>query len=386
MIRGAQTGRGRRQGFTLIELLAVVAVIGVVVGLLLPAVQAARETARKTSCMNNLRQIGLALHAFETLNNKFPAGRGMPDWVANGAPRVSYTHYTQVQPEHKTGFYSVHVRILPFMGGENEFKTIKFDQAQMKRMTMDGKPCNNNYDVYARSRGLFVCPSDPHAVRLISENSYRYNVGGTTPYGGAQATYRQTNQQAYSSDGFPCTGNGAFTAGQSLPAGAFTDGLSHTAFFSERTMGSGVDPTARPPTKSDIVRMPDRVDGLVPPEDMYQRCLNYRPIPSPFHFTAPGRWLPGSDWSNGWPFAGYDSTQYNHVAPPNWEGWDCGSWSAIPDTPGEHAIISARSQHPGIVNVSFGDGRVESVCDAVDLQVWRAWGTRSGNEPDSGLP
>jgi prepilin-type processing-associated H-X9-DG protein len=68
------------------------------------------------------------------------------------------------------------------------------------------------------------------------------------------------------------------------------------------------------------------------------------------------------------------------VAPPNWAGQDCGSWSAIPDTPGEHAIVSARSKHPGVVNVLLGDGSVHNVSDSIDLKVWRSLGTRFGGE------
>ena len=97
-----------------------------------------------------------------------------------------------------------------------------------------------------------------------------------------------------------------------------------------------------------------------------------------------GRWPAGSDWSNGWPFAGYDATQYNHVAPPNWDGYDCGGFSSIPDTPGEHAIIAARSTHTGIVNVAFGDGHIAAVSDSVDLNVWRAAGSRNGEEVVNG--
>ncbi|MEM9658513.1 MAG: hypothetical protein AAF961_09140, partial [Planctomycetota bacterium] len=69
---------------------------------------------------------------------------------------------------------------------------------------------------------------------------------------------------------------------------------------------------------------------------------------------------------------------YNHVAPPNWNGVDCGR--NVPDTPGEPAVVSARSSHPGIVKVSFGDARADGISDDVDLVVWRAMGSRNGGE------
>ena len=117
---------------------------------------------------------------------------------------------------------------------------------------------------------------------------------------------------------------------------------------------------------------------------MLQDCGDYQPQLSQFNFSSAGRWLPGSDFSNGWPFAAYSSTMYNHVAPPNWSGYDCGTFSSIPDTPGEHAIISARSSHSGVVNVTFGDAHVDSIAPDVDLLVWRAIGSRNGEEAGGG--
>ncbi|MCL4207827.1 MAG: DUF1559 domain-containing protein [Pirellulaceae bacterium] len=377
---GCRSYDAPRCAFTLVELLVVIAIIGILVALLLPAVQAARQSARRMSCQNNLKQIGVALHNHLSARQFFPEARGTPDWKIGNTVQGSYTNYTSVAASHQTGFYSVHIWILPYMEGTSVTNEINFSQAQIKRMTTSGTPTNNNYVAYAQAQGLFLCPSDPYPQRIVSENSYRYNVGGSTPYAGAASSTQQNVYTSSSSDGFPSTGNGAFTPGEGLSAGAFLDGLSNTAFFAERTTGSGVDAATQLPRSSDIVTMPSRTDGLIPRDTMFSRCESYVPAPSSFNFTAAGRWLQGSDWSNGWPFAGYDATQYNHVAPPNWRGTDCGNWSAIPDTPGEHAIISARSTHPGIVNVLFGDGTVRAVADSINLQVWRAMGTRDGGD------
>lgn len=81
-------------------------------------------------------------------------------------------------------------------------------------------------------------------------------------------------------------------------------------------------------------------------------------------------------WAAGW----YTSTLYNHVAPPNWNHWDCGLRHSYVDTPGEHAIVTANSQHPGGVGVLFGDGSVRFVKDTIALPTWRALATRSGAE------
>ena len=145
-------------------------------------------------------------------------------------------------------------------------------------------------------------------------------------------------------------------------------------------MGSGKDMSKVLPTKADMITMPSRANDAVPRAAMFSDCEKAVPAVDSFNFAGTGRWPDGDDWSNGWPFSGYDATQYNHVAPPNWSGWDCGTFSAISDTPGEHAIVSARSQHPGVVNVLFGDGAVLTVNDSIDLAVWRSLGTRA-SEP-----
>ncbi len=369
--------RPRTAGFTLVELLVVIAIIATLIGLLLPAVQSAREAARRTQCQNNLKQIGLALRGFESGKLYFPPPRLDPDWQQGGTVKTSYTSYQNVQPTDKSGFYSVHIWILPFMEAKQVTDSINFSQAQMKRML---NPTNNNYSVYAQAMGLFICPSDSNRGRLISENSYRCNVGGSTPYGGAVSSSQQNVRTGTSSDGFSVGGNGAFMTKQGkrgLKSSDISDGLSKTVFFSERTMGSGKNMSANLPTKADMITMPSRQDGPVARSIMFNDCASASPTISSYNFAGAGRWPDGDDWSNGWPFSGYDATQYNHVAPPNWSGWDCGNYSAIPDTPGEHAIVSARSQHAGVVNVIFGDGAVQTVTDGIDLAVWRAMGTRA---------
>jgi prepilin-type processing-associated H-X9-DG protein len=201
----------------------------------------------------------------------------------------------------------------------------------------------------------------------------------------------QDQNDGVDSQGFSVRGNGAFTIGErGLKTGKYKDGLSKTAFFSERTKGSAMS-VDKLPTKAEIVSRPGGgtwvftdFEGGRTIDQFFQACFNEAErksrIPDPFNFFAAGRWPEGSDWSNGWPFAGYDSTQYNHVAPPNWQAFDCGGYSSIPDTPGEIAIIAARSAHPGVVNVAFGDGHVATTADSVDLRVWRAVGSRNGSE------
>ena len=373
--------RSKNRAFTLVELLVVIAIIGILVALLLPAVQSAREAARRMQCINNLKNIGLACINYESANKEFPPGREYPDWSKNGEPQGAYTHYNDVAQtsSQQTGFYSVHVRILPYIENVNVYDLIDFSRAQV--LQMEG---NINYDAYANAEEIFLCPSDSNSELKISENNYRCNFGGSTPYGGAKSWDAQNEIDAVSEDiyQFSCKGNGAFTIGGGVKARQFEDGLSNTAMFSERTKGSGITAGSAPVTEADVVTMSGRTGGLVPRDGVYSRCLNGGKTASTYDFTSTGRWLPGSDFSNGWPFAGYSNTQYNHVAEPNWKGIDCGTYSAIPDTPGEHAILSARSMHSGVVNVCFADGHVATVADDVDLSAWRAAGSRNGGETE----
>ncbi|MBX3426089.1 MAG: DUF1559 domain-containing protein [Pirellulales bacterium] len=370
--------------FTLVELLVVIAIIGVLVALLLPAIQAAREAARRTQCVNNVKQMALAAANYESAKGVFPPGRLKPDKSINGVETpLGYSNYSEpYNPTFKSGYYSVHIWLLPYMEAGNVYNMIDFKVGQYKRMITLGTPTNPHYNAYATAAGLFICPSDANTVTIISENNYRSNFGGSSPYAGAvTGTGGLADPNVLSSEGIPAGGNGAFSMGvKGLRAGEYSDGLSKTAFFSERIKGSADVPGQAVPNKSAMVTASNRSRTLMPVQTLFNDCQGYTPTASTFDFFAAGRWPPGDDWSNGWPFAGYDSTQYNHVAPPNWSGYDCGSFSAIPDTPDEHAIIAARSDHPGTVVVAFGDGHTAIVSDSVDLGVWRAVGSRNGGE------
>ncbi|TWT96956.1 hypothetical protein Pla108_27330 [Botrimarina colliarenosi] len=387
----------RRLGFTLVELLVVIAIIGILVALLLPAVQAARESARRISCMNKVKQIGLAAINYASANKVYPPGRGWPDWEVGGMAQGG-TNYNAVaqNASTKTGFYSVHVRVLPYMEETAIYDLIDFSVGQSHRMTSGATPYNVNYEAYNNAAEMFVCPSDPFLERITSENNYVYNFGGSTPYAGVagvdepdnlDATLQFTGPDGNEYD-LSCGGNGAFTIGKGLSPAKFTDGTSKTAMFSERTKGSGANPAASPAGPSDMITMPGRQQNIkaITPFSIYGRCENASTAANAFNFNSFGRWLPGEDYSNGWPFAAYSGTMYNHVAPPNWKGADCGAYSAISDRPGEHALVSARSSHGGgVVNVCYADGHADTVTSGVDLTVWRAAGSRNGGETANGL-
>ena len=368
-----------KNAFTLVELLVVIAIIGVLVALLLPAVQAAREAARRTQCVNNLKQMSLAAVNYESSYGVFPPGRLAPDkLITSGGNQADFSFEGTAYPHNanpettRYNNFSVHVWLLPYMEQTNVYDLIDFSLGQDKQMV----PGNFHFEAYRTAHSLFICPSDSVFDFLISENSYRSNFGGSTQYAGFfDDDAPAMDTQKLSAAGLPAGGNGAFTYGEKgLSASRFPDGLSNTAFFSER-LGGGGDENVTVDSRN-IYGSGLGNGGGVSPDELMSTCMEPQVDGSGRNFVYAGRYEEPKQWSNGWPFAGYDATQYNHVAPPNWSGYDCGQNSFIPDKPFEHAIVAARSSHPGIVVVSYGDGHTEIVQDQIDLAVWRAMGTR----------
>ncbi len=372
-------GRSRNHpGFTLVELLVVIAIIGILVGLLLPAVQAAREAARRMDCQNRLKQIGLALHNYESTYKTFPYGRLSWDRHSRGRPfSGTYTNYLVHNSVTWYGNKPVHLAILPYQEQGNIYNLVDFAGSSSPRLTVNGVPAHDNYEAFSKNVSIYSCPSDGNNDGRPTAVNYRYNFGGSTPYQGANSW---SDNNCLRGCAAITKGNGAFTYGKTFGFESFTDGTSSTVCFSERMVGSG-RPTSALPTPADLITMPRRTtNGPIAVDLIFNDCLNYTPRASNFNFFSPGRWLLGSDWSNGWATAAYTSTMYNHVAPPNWRGQDCGAASAVPDTPGEAAIISARSMHTGGVNTLAMDGSVRFVTENIDLDIWRALGTRAGGE------
>ncbi|GIW87869.1 MAG: general secretion pathway protein GspG [Isosphaeraceae bacterium] len=382
MVRRLPNGRPPR-AITLVELLVVLAIIGTLIGLLLPAIQQAREAGRRVQCLNNLKQFGLGLHGYLSQFGAFPPGRMYPDRTDPAAGHLqfqqAYTFYPAqlIQTGAWTGFFSVHCHILGHMEQTAAYHALNFATTHTGELTSDGgrHVVAPNYTALTLTLGSFLCPSDPHSTRgPRGENNYRVNFGGSTPYAGGGTRPLNDRLTAHLIDG-------AFTYGDVLRPGDFVDGLAQTVFAAERVKGSGrTGPNVR--RDSDSIYIPT----LAVPLDIPRLMLRCLAPPTPVSgFGSHGRWLPNADYSDGWGFAWYVATLYNHVAPPNWRGWDCSVGTSIPDVPSEHAVIAARSRHPGGVHVLLGDGSVRFLRDAIDLSLWRALGTRDGGETLTGL-
>lgn len=372
----------RRHAFTLIELLVVIAIIAVLIALLLPAVQAAREASRRVKCTNNLKQIGLGLHNYHSTFNCFPPGRMYPDAVVGGVPKLTLTSYgtggLPDAPGNWSGFYSVHCHILNYMEQVNAYNALNFSGVNLGQLqSAAGTILSVNYTTYTLTSDAFLCPSDPYGGNGPGgENNYRANFGGSTPYAGGGLRGDNTLH--------PGTDNGAFTYGPGITIAQITDGTSLTAAFAERTKGSA---SFAAPGLADNVFISlgtytITFNGQVDADALYGICN--KSFPNSAYFYQQGRYAAspgfGLEFSDGWGYAWYVSTLYNHVAPPNWTGADCGLGSSIMDTPGEHSIVSARSTHPGGANALMADGSVRFMKNSISLPVWRALGSRGGGE------
>jgi len=328
-------------GFSLIELLVVIGIIGILASLLLPAVQSAREAARRAVCQNNLHQIGLALHAYHDANGIFPP---------------SVTHLGLVR-EYYGGFYSTHTRLLPFLDQRPLYDAINFETGTWPTNLYQLMPRGEHtaMNVFNRTVRLtqveiFLCPSDAGAFRQAG-NNYRGNAGVGAHHG--------TNAE------HPDSGNGIFPERKAVRMSQVTDGLSHTVAFSERLRGSG-----RPKQASAERDSFGIVGGIfvLTADDLLDACrISARPTNLSSRYVTTGQW---------WFWSCRYNTLYNHAQEPNGPVPDC-TMSGICDA----SMATARSHHPGGVHALMADGSVRFVQETIARPVWRAFGTRNGREP-----
>ena len=309
----------RTRGFTLIELLVVIAIIAVLIALLLPAVQQAREAARRTQCKNNLKQIGLAIHNYESSLQVFPPGR-------LGFPMV----------------FSVQAHILPYLESAGLYNLLDFNTAP--NFGTPSTPMKQN-EIAARTKiAAYLCPSDFGQVPGSDFGPTNYVASAGSGTGIANSIN---------------TGDGVMFSRSSVRFRDVTDGMSSTACFAEQTLGVGGNPSSAGsnPTKSDGEVL--ELVGATPTTDA--ACV-----------PGGGTWsgLRGAKWLNGH----YGDTIYNHYYGPNSSTPDCGNKSH------NYGLTSARSRHEGGVQILLCDGSARFISENIDLSIWRALGTRAGNE------
>jgi len=329
-----------KHGFTLVELLVVIAIIGILIALLLPAVQAAREAARRSTCTNHLKQLALAFHNYHDVNKKFP--------------RLVYTvtmHEPYCDPAAKWGCGSggcrrqcagPFVKILPNIE-QNALYT------QYKHSC--GLLATTNKDLTFGARiDTFVCPSDINEGAWAQTN-YAYSMGPTQGWDDGEAN-----------------GIGMFRWDHEVGMSDVTDGTSNTIMLGERLLGDGQ-------TGKNSLRDTVRVGS--------QGCPYTFPTQAQVDlWGAAAGPINGAVWSqdagldncsqHAWPVA---FARFNEMAPPNWKYPDvqtsgCGR-------PAGEGVRPARSAHPGGVNVALGDASIRFVSETIDLPTWQYMGARN---------
>jgi len=317
----------RRSGFTLIELLVVIAIIAILIGLLVPAVQKVREAAARAQCQNNLKQIGLSIHNYESTNRRFPVG-GLSSPLATGGVASNA---------------SALIQLLPYVEQANIY-----NQADLN---MSMQAARNDPLITTQEVPIFICPSDPSSGKI--SNYGRSNYMACI---GASATVSNTN----------ATTGGAFhrPAGTTTPGAAkgfrileITDGTSNTAAFSEIKRGpmSGTTP---------VELIVYNITTI--PSDTAPTGCNVTSGASTFSYAG-GEYFRASVMWTGF---------YNHTVTPNDK-----TYNYCVDSGLLKGHIGARSFHTGGVNVVFCDGSVRFVSDNVDATTWARVGARGDGQP-----
>jgi len=318
---------GKRRGFTLIELLVVIAIIGILVALLLPAVQSAREAARRISCMNNLKQIGLAMQNYESTYSRLPIGY---QFCAPGLPGPSVVGHT------------AWVRLLPY------HEQLNLHDEYQYGLFPGNTP---NETVFSAQIPAYQCPSDDARGRWAGPNrdyarsNYLFCMGNSRMV--ADDVGHRIMDCPYPSS-MDVTTNGAFQIGEARRLSAIVDGTSNTALASETISG-----------KLDI----EKVIGGSSEWDL-RGSFGYHMVGSSSytHFRTPN----SSQADFMWPQRCFDQPEM---------GLPCFHVNDF-----ENMFALARSVHPGGVHVVFADAHVSFVEDTIDLAPWQALGTIAGGE------
>lgn len=346
----------KRRGFTLVELLVVIAIIGVLVSLLLPAVQSARTAARRMSSSNNLRQLGLAFHNFESTYKKLP---GMKEVGATSATSFGY---------------SVHAQILPFIEQSNLGDQLDFTQLLFNG-TFPSITLNPYYtSIAATPVPTFLCPGDGQAPFFTSNSgggihagtNYVVNLG--SGLAGPGAASPNGYDVRFKTDGL-------FHYGPGLSLASITDGTSNTLFMSQTLLGLNVHLT-KPFSQLTKEELKRQVASLSSGRTLFTGDTGAAPGYGANPPLQPNDYATATGWrgnrGGSWIWANPTANGFCTALPPN---------AKVPDA-NAHGMgwISARSNFPGGVNAAYADGSTRFITDSIDLQVWRGGATRAGGE------
>lgn len=334
--------RSGRNGFSLVELLVVIAIIGTLVSLLLPAVQSAREATRRSACQNNLKQLGLAMHNFESGRRYYPPAGSTTGMAIGKAP------------------WSCQALVLPFMEEGNVFSKIDFSKPYGEQDTTvfpSGSVATIRVDV-------LLCPSDrnnrPRLNRTTGAQEHYPLSYGTN--NGHFLIYNPSTKTA---------GSGAFALNSRFRNGLFSDGLSKTLAMAEVKAFTPRYQDTSQPASSQVPTTPGEVRSML----------------------GGGSWdheFGHTEWVCGRAIhSGFTTTFPPNTAVP--EQRDGQTYDIDVTTVREnatastttYAVVTSRSYHAGVVNAAMMDGSVRSFASETDAAVWAALGSRAGGEAGS---
>ena len=354
--------KANRSGFTLVELLVVIAIIGILIGMLLPAVQMVRAAARRTSCANNIRQVALAFHNYESAFGEFP--------VNQIGPGVGST-----SEGFGPGYYSWMVPLLPYVEQNNVYDL--FDLTVNNGDGDDYKVSDTHPNAAAVSTliSVFLCPSDEpnrnNSVILGSANPAPSNYVGNagwpsyaTGYAGeriAPGAHNGVIPLVHPSD------NVLWHGSSEVGFQTIVDGSSNTALISERLIqpGNSADAINNGDDRLRSLHILERFETL--PEIREQMSSTHAHVFQSAHL--------GRSWSSGSPLV---APTYMHVQRPNQL---MGHYNTSIDE-GDF-VITPSSQHPGGVNLAMVDASVHFVANTVSEEVWWAVGGRDDGRTES---
>jgi prepilin-type N-terminal cleavage/methylation domain-containing protein len=332
-----------RRGFTLIELLVVIAIIAILIALLVPAVQKVRGAAARTQCLNNLKQLGLAMHGYMNTNKSLPA---------NGLYTYNGATVTQVSP------WSAISRILPYVEQDNIYRDINF-----------AVHYNTQPGVSSKRITLFVCPSEVNDRGVGTDPVYGHKHW-IIDYAVNLGTWAVLTKKG----GGLQDGDGAFSPTRGFTPAAFGDGLSNTLAMAEvkaftfRIAGSSSATYSPPPPPPSTV-------GSGPPFGVPGMSAGAF---DPNRFTHV-EWVDGKVHETGFTTVFTPNTFVGVTS--GGTTYDVDYVSATESSAGDtYAAVTARSHHTGLVNVLLMDGSARSVANSISLGTWRGLGTREGGE------